>query len=324
MTKSMGATVEVSKISIGAARNFWKATTSSALIILALLINIFFSDEIAHSVRSGLMLCANVIIPSVFPFIILSDFLLHSINFSSLRPLGYLFRKTFNINSAALPAFLLGLLCGFPLGVRCAVSLYEDGRISREECERLIGFSNNTGPAFLISGIGLGLRGNVIEGVILYVSMTLSALICGFVFGFGRKCSEDSGDIIQKYPFSLTDSIKNAGLNTLNICSYLTFFALFCGLLKKALGVSLPYLLLIPFLEVGSAASILSKATLLPPAVSLALTSLAVGFSGFCVHMQAMSFIRPARLGCKKYFCMKLFQGAISFSLTTAFIYLFL
>ena len=133
-------------------------------LIFAFGISLFFSDEIAHSVKSGLSLAVNVVIPSVFPFIILSDALYSMLSFGPSSVIGRAFEWLFGISRNAVYAFLLGAVCGFPLGVKCTSDLYREGLISREEAEGLMGFCNNTGPAFLISGVGVGLRKNASEG----------------------------------------------------------------------------------------------------------------------------------------------------------------
>ena len=291
--------------------SFLSTAASLIYVLTVLLISIFFSDKIAHSVKSGLALCANVIIPSVFPFIIISDFLYAQLDFSKINFLNLLFERIFKISRSGLYAFILGILCGFPLGVKCARDLYVSGAISRDEAERLIGFSNNTGPAFLIAGIGIGLRKNISEGILLYVIMIASAMITGIVFSIGKKAKKENG-ILERVPFSLTLSIKNAGINTLNICSYLTFFACFCGIMRGILGESPLYVSLLPFIEIGSSSSILSKTALLSAKESFALTSFAVGFSGFSVHLQALSFLVDTDIRTARYFIMKLFQGLVS------------
>jgi sporulation integral membrane protein YlbJ len=288
------------------------------IIAAAFIINFYFSDEIAHSVRSALFLCYEVLIPSIFPFMILADFIFHYADFSALGIASLLFEKLFRIRATGLCAFILGILCGFPLGVKCARDLYTAGAISKEECERLIGFSNNTGPAFLISGVGLGLRGNALEGIILYFCMVLSAIMCGALFGLFSKVKisrNAGGKALKEENFSLIGSIKSAGTGTLNVCAYLTFFSILAGLLKSVLGISYPYAFILPFLEVGSASSILSKITFLPHSLSLSLSAFAVGFSGLCVHLQAAHFLAGTDISMKKYFFMKLLQGVFAFSL---------
>lgn len=283
---------------------------------LVFLLSLFASDKIAHSVKSALSLCANVIIPSVFPFIVISDFLYAYMSFSSANIIGDAFEKIFKINRVGIYPFVLGILCGFPLGVKCTSELYRDGKITRDEAERLIGFCNNTGPAFLVSGIGLGLRKNASDGLILYFVMVVSAVITGAVFSGKKNAHTENRSHFIGSAFSFTSSIKNAGVNTLHICSYLTFFACIVGMLRNTIGENYIYLSLIPFLEVGSATSILSKTRLLSPSFSLALSSFAVGFSGLSVHLQALSFIADTDIRTRKYFLMKLFEGVISFTIT--------
>ena len=189
------------------------------ILTLSFSLSLFFPDEISRAVKRALSLSSNVIIPSVFPFIIISDYLYSYTDFGSFKIMGRLFERIFKINKSGLYAFTLGLICGFPLGVRCASELYENCEISKDEYERLIGFSNNTGPAFLICGIGLGLRGSVRDGIILYFSMLLSAITVGALFSIGKKCECIKETKRDKKPFYITESIKNAGLGTLNICS---------------------------------------------------------------------------------------------------------
>lgn len=291
--------------------------TVSAIFTLGLcgsvfLLSLLASGKISHSVKSALSLCANVIIPSVFPFIILSDLLYAYTDFSSMNLLTRAFERIFKINKSGLYPFVLGMLCGFPLGVKCASELYRDGYLSRDEAERIIGFCNNTGPAFLVSGIGLGLRKSLKDGLLLYLVMVTSSIIVGMLFSIGHTKHESKNTPPAFKQFSITCSIKNAGINTLNICSYLTFFACIVGMTRSAIGENFIYLLLIAFLEVGSATSILSKTKILSPHLSLSFSAFAVGFSGMSVHLQSISFLSDTGLRVRKYFLMKLLQGLIS------------
>ena len=275
-------------------------------------LSLLYPDRIAHSVKSGLSLCANVIIPTVFPFTVLSEFIYCFCDFSSIKCIGSLFERVFKINKCGIYPFLLGLTCGFPLGVKVAGQMYRDGSLTKDEAERIISFCNNTGPAFVICGIGAGLRGNVAEGIILYLSMVISALAVGAVLAFGKQQGRSHTSIRHQRPFSLTEAIKSAGAGTLTVCSYITFFACAVGMLRAFLSESLPYLLLISFVEVGSATSILSKTALLSDLPSLTLTAFAISFSGFSVHLQAWSMISDLDLSFSKYLGAKLLQGLLS------------
>jgi sporulation integral membrane protein YlbJ len=295
---------------------------SIALLSSVFVLSLLYPDKIAHSVRSGLELCHRVIVPSVFPFLVISDLLYRVCDFTSLNCIERFFEKFFKVNGSGFLPFALGCCCGFPLGVKCCVETYESGNISLDEAERLIGFCNNTGPAFVICGVGLGLRQDPIQGIVVYTSMIISAILVGVLFSIGKKPSCRYETKRNVTSFSLTNSIKNAGLGTVNICAYITFFACAVGLLRAFLGESLPYLFFICFIEIGSATSILSKTALISNLTSLAMTSFAIGFSGLSVHLQALSYLKGTDIKVSRYFMMKLLQGAVS-AIITIPLYLF-
>lgn len=297
-------------------RRINKNTVSILLLVFSLTVSVFFSDEISKFVKEGLCLCVNSIIGSVFPFIILTDIFFHFTEFESIGIFKKLFEKAFKINGAGIRAFLCGIVCGFPLGVKVAADLYRGGVISKGECERLIAFSNNTGPAFVISAVGAGIRRSLSDGLILYVSMVLSAVIVGIILGFGEKWTKNQSSI-DIPPYSFVTSIRDGGLSTLSICSFITFFSVIVGLLASVVPSGI-FILLLPFLEVGNASKILF-ASVSSHIFSLSLTSFAISFSGISVMAQAKSFL-PPEISIKKYTLAKFMQGCISVLLTLLFV----
>jgi sporulation integral membrane protein YlbJ len=273
---------------------------------------IAFGGIFKRGVAYGLKISFENLIPTIFPFMIISDLCSSYLRFNPGSRPSRIFEKTFCIPPSAIVAFLLGTLCGFPLGVKCASELYSDGRITRDECERLIGFCNNTGPAFLVCGIGLGLRGNIHDGIALYLATVFSAVLTGVLFSIQKNASHLELQKYERPHFSITRSVKNAGIGSLYICSYITFFSCIAGIIKALFGEGPVFLMTVPFLEVGCATEILSKTELLSDAVSLSASAFAVGFSGFSVHLQALSFISESDVKADRYFAMKLIQGIIA------------
>lgn len=91
--------------------------------------------------RFGLMLWANRLLPSLLPFMILTQILIRS---------GYLdaFTQKFCIS---YPYFVLfsGTLFGFPMGCKLTVDLYDCGKLSDEEASFLFIITNQMSPAFV-------------------------------------------------------------------------------------------------------------------------------------------------------------------------------
>ncbi len=90
-----------------------------------------------------------------------------------------LIRRVYGLPGEAAGPLVLGLTGGYPIGAQAARELYDAGTLSREESERLLGFCNNTGPAFLIGVCGAGLCGSVRTGVLLYGIHIAAALLTG-------------------------------------------------------------------------------------------------------------------------------------------------
>ncbi len=297
-----------------------RATLSPIITLFALSVFIFLalfcSGKISDFIKNGISLCTLSIIGSVFPFIILTDILVYFLDFTSMKLLRRGFEALFKINGYAISAFLVGIISGFPIGVRVSVDLYKKGIITRDECERLNAISNNAGPAFIVSAIG-GMRGNLYEGVFIYVSSVLASITVGIILGINKKPSNTPYTPEKKH-LSLVKSITDASQSTLYICGFIVFFSAVLQSISLIIKNEYVLMLIYPFFEVGSSASFLSRAYL-PRALSLALTSFAVSFSGISVHLQARSILIGTDITQKIYYPAKLLCGIISFILTYVF-----
>lgn len=283
----------------------------SFITLSALTLSVLAADRISEGVRLGILLCGSAIIPAVFPFMIISDAVISCCDFGRLKHAGSLFERVFHIPGAGISAFICGILCGFPLGAKCATELYSQRKITRDEAEVLIAFSNNTGPAFIISGIGTAMRGSTKDGVILYLVTVISAITVGFIFRPNRiKCSNLKNNI--KQTFSFVSSVRAAGINTVIVCAYILFFSAVSNIIRTVIGDGIICGSVLSFLEVGNAAHFLSSQLKFSQKIAFPMTAFAVAFSGISVHMQAATFVLPAGLRMKKYALIKFVQGLIA------------
>ena len=293
------------------AKPFFK-TVKSYLGLLILLLSVIFliiySRDVSAGVISGITLAVRSIIPSLFPFLILSDIFIRQFS-SGTGVVGRIFSRIFGFPPQAAGAFLCGSFSGFPVGVKCATDLYLGGNINKSELERLICIVNNPSPAFVIAAVGT-MRGSTRDGVILYISVILAAILTGIFF---LKRGGGKSDITNqpiKTDFSLVTSIKNAAYTSIGISAYIIFFSGLLGIIKaifKSPDLTLFFSL---FLEIGNAASLLA-ASGLDRTLSLALTAFALVCSGLSVHMQSKSLL-PSEISIKKYILMKLVTGMLS------------
>lgn len=286
------------------------------LILTALML--FFSKELTAAVINGMGLAAMRIIPTVFPFMILSDLWISCIEIKSKSWTKKWFERCLGINGSALIALITGIFCGFPLGVKAAVNLYESGMLSKNELERISPIVNLPSLAFVISGVGVGLYGDVKVGISLYISVFLSSLLIGFI-GKRKTTNIENGDVIIRQNFNLIDSIKNAGISSLIMSAYITFFSGVIGLTTGVLTNTTISTLLSTIFEVGNSTSLIAGSQCFSYDTKLILTAFALGFSGLSVHLQAFS-IMPNNVAKKRYLTSKLliaFLSSLLYSLFT-------
>ena len=148
--------------------------------VFAIALGLKYSELCAEGVRKGIELSVNKLIPSLFPFMVISEIIVAT---SACKPLLKIFAKPlskiFNISTEGALPFLLGMLFGFPIGIKTAISLYESGKIDRSELIRLSLFTSIPSPAFFISAVGEGLFGSTMLGLTLYLIALFGSIIVG-------------------------------------------------------------------------------------------------------------------------------------------------
>ena len=200
-------------------------------LLCAALALVLWPGEAMSAMKDGLSLCGNVILPSLFPFFVLSSLV---VELGMSRCLGRLFQPVmaplFRVNGACASAVALGFIGGYPVGARTAIALYESGQCSRTEAERLLAFCNNSNPVFLISVLGVGVFGSVRAGVWLWLIHVLSALLTGLVFrGSGKSASRQ--ELTRHPPFqavsfaeAFTGAVRSSLAGILSVCAFVVFF----------------------------------------------------------------------------------------------------
>lgn len=275
------------------------ATIDCIMLCFAMLC---ISKEMKLGALEGIRLSYEILIPTLFPFFVLSDYWSKNFYISEKSVLSKLFVRLFHIPPCGLLAFITGIICGFPLGVKVACDLYDRGKINDRQLTNLCGFCNNPSIAFVISGVGLGIFGSVRVGILLFIACSISAIICGVVFR-EKEIKIQKADNIPRQKFSLVESIKNAGLTSITISSYVIFFSAIIYALKKT-----P--LIASTLELCSAVKIISESQF-SVNQKLILIAFSLGFSGLSVHLQAFSFMGD-NVKKSRYFLMKITQGLLT------------
>lgn len=312
----------------------------TALCLFALLT--LFSAPAAEAAKKGLMLCAQVIIPSLLPFFVLSG-LLSALGLSRAlsRVASPLMQKLFAVSGAGAAAFLIGLTGGYPLGASTVAALYKRGEISEAEAKKLLCFCNNSGPAFIVGAAGSGIFGSAKAGLILYASHALAAAACGLLFsrrGDNRKAVKAAAQAvkIQRVSEAFPEAVSAAVRSTVMICGYVVFFSVLTGLLdalgifsslsgmlslKMPLGIGQCRALLTGLLELGSGIGAMLGQPYSPQ--NMALCAFILGWGGLSVQFQTRAVLGDTPLSRAPLAMSKLLHGLLSAPIAAALCILF-
>ncbi len=298
---------------------------------VAVLLLTFRHSELAiSSMSGGMRLCVSTVIPALFPFMVLSELLVSSGAAKLVaRIFGGVFEGLFGIRREGCIAFLLGIVCGFPIGTKSAVSLYENGKISRSELEHLLTFCNGPSSAFLISAVGVSLFSSREFGVMLYCAEIISATVIGAVgrVFFSHKKRDDEETLARGVRSqeesaglqSVVSAVTSSASSMLYVCSFVVFFSSVTGILSAyADAAGLPRAIktaLIGFFEITGG---VAAASSLPTYSACLCTAAIVGWSGLSVHFQLVSLCSDHKIAYRPYFLAKLIRGALDLILIAA------
>jgi hypothetical protein len=109
-------------------------------IISILVMAVALPKDIAQFVKDGLTLAVKNVVPTAFPFMIISEYCIFYCSFKSTGLCAKIFRRIYGACPNALYAYVIGNVCGFPLGAKILSEEYERGMIEKMECERLIAY----------------------------------------------------------------------------------------------------------------------------------------------------------------------------------------
>ena len=265
-------------------------------------------SAVTDAMREGLALCAHSVVPSLFPFFVLTSCILSSKRAVSLLSLPlHPLARLLGVSPEGAIAFLFGSLFGFPIGARVIAEGVRHGKISIEEGERLLLFCNNASPAFLIGGVGLGMLGDAKAGAFLFATQLFLSLLVGVVTR--KKGGVFSPSSFCGYPKSFSDAVRDACLQVLTVCAYILFFFVLSALFTSLLPLDPLRSIARALFEIGSGCAYASR---LSTVYALPFCAFATCFSGFSVYFQCKDMIRQTPLTMKWYLPIKLLCGTLA------------
>lgn len=145
----------------------------------------------------------------------------------------------------------MGIICGYPTGAKIVCDLRNRGVCSKEEAERLISFTNNSGPLFIVGTVGISLFGDTRTGILLLVTHILACISVGVCFRFWKERQISGqhdmlplhqpvhgkpGNVVRFSNLGevLASSIMNAIKSVVMIGGFVVLFSVIVSILKQS------------------------------------------------------------------------------------------
>lgn len=291
----------------------------TGLILFAVLF--LFAEEFASGIKTGLLNCSRVIIPSLFPFMAAASLTGKGELPQKLKRIINPFTKfLFGLPSECFFTLVIGQLGGYLAGAKSADSLFESGKLTESEANRLILFCVNAGMGFSVNAVGSAMLNSRESGRILLLSLTLSSLLTGFVSKyFSLKKTEYAHNITRKTSFSeaLVGSVNSAAESTFYACGFVTVFSGIAAVIEsvtknKTIGAAISCLL-----EVTNGCFAASGK------VSLPVISAICAFGGVCVHFQIFSIAKNIKINIPLFYAFRIMHAAAAYIICKIILHLF-
>lgn len=300
------------------------AGTAVAAAAAVILFSVFrYRVEVADSVKKSFVSCAVNVLPTLFPFMVISSII---VKMRLTRPIEKIlarpFEKLFGLPPSSVTPYLLGLTCSFPVGVISAAEAFGDGLLTSDEAERTAALSNNTGPGYIVAIAGISLANNVNTGVLIYVSEIISSLVAGAVLYHGcfsaikrpgLSLKEKSTNIGKAISESISGAVSAAGTVVANV----VFFSLLSRSISLTFRIDNEYFRLLSsvlFEFTEGVRESLSHGG----AFGVALSALSVCSGGLSVLCQSAAVASTAGFSVGKMAIFKLFQGTAAAAICLA------
>ena len=304
------------------------------------------------SAAQGISLWYHLVLPALFPFFVASELL---VQLGFVRLIGSLLepatRPFFRLPGSSSVVIVMGFTSGFPVGAFLTRRLLEERLLTTEEAERLVSFTNNASPLFILGTVASGMFGFREVGYVLAVSHYLSNLTVGFIWGrlaAGRETDnsylENRGrwnkmsflqqlQACQDRPVSfgqiMGDSIRKGIASIAGVGGFIVMFSVITSMLqclglldliarflqKAALGLHLPYSLAYG-LGIGLFEMTLGTRSITsseaPLVQQLVAVSAVMAWSGLSIISQVMSIVAGTPVRLSSYLRSRLLQMGLA------------
>lgn len=271
----------------------------------AMIALILDSKTAIMSTADAVTLCIQTAIPSLFPFFVLSGYL---VPYASGLRIPWL-QRVLQVPSGCESIFLLGCIGGYPVGTHCTAQSYVSGNLSKQQAERMLGFCTNCGPAFMFGIVAAAFTDPWAPFAAMIIGI-LSAAVVGALW----PCVSESGNSMPDVPaISLPQAVQQALRSMASVCAWIILGKILLVFVQKWVLWLFPQtvnVFLNGLLELTNGCLTLCECE--NEGLRFLIACVFCSFGGLCVAMQAFAICNQANLNPKHYLPQKALQAGIA------------
>lgn len=288
------------------------------MLTLILIIFILNIKIVINSTYEASLLFFKKVFITIFPFIILCDFLIYFNYHIFIKGIfGKIINKIFNIDSNTSIIFILSIFSSHPSNAIYIKNLLDNKIIDIKVANRILIYTYFPSIAFVVGVIGVSLYNSFKVGLMLWIICFINNILIGL---FLRK-DNDYIEIInnESKNISFFECFKLSIIKAINtsfiILGNLIVFTIIINLIVHYISINPTILsILTGFLELTSGVISISLLDM-PFNVKFALTSLILNFSSLSILFQSFSILSSYKIDIKKTLTVKLMFSIITFLL---------
>ena len=272
-----------------------------------------FPDLTIHYAYQGLTQWATRMVPTLFPFMIISSMIIHTgVDTYITKTLKPFLKSFFPCSSNGFYAIVMGFLCGFPMGARAACDLCKSNKITKSEAEYLLSFCNNIGPSYFL-GVAYPLleQNGYHNKFLLLFGLYGIPLLYGIFLG-KLKPTETLSNPLSNSTYKeqvihtpVTTALRLACLSSIQsillLGGYVTFVNAFRAIPELLHASGITKAILGGFLEIVYGIPGIFNNKSLPSCWKCFCIMTSLSFSGICCMLQTSSITIEENLSMKKY-----------------------
>lgn len=304
----------------------------SFIVILILLFFgvqiLILSNDIMDTIRTAINIWVNNIFPSLFPFFVLSNFLIQYGFVEFLSELLKPITKFLKLSPSSSFIIVMSLISGFPSNAKYTKELVLSNLISDGEASKILTFTHFSNPLFILGTVAISFLQNKEVGFLILIIHYISNVIIALIFKNYHISDNLDNKVSLKKAINnmhkrrinnnktlgsiMQESLSNTIQTLILILGTITFFLVITTIIDKNININSYYQsILNGFLEMTQGLKYIGLLDI-PLKLKSILTVMILSFGGLSVHFQVISIISDTKIKYLPFLTARILHAAIS------------